>query len=254
MSGLFTAGTAVLGAGVGLGCGWLAVYLERVEGLEEEEAEERSAAEEAHRLEGERASAAGEPDPEPLLWKPERYGWTWLERVAAPALGALGFGCFAAHEGAVRTLPIHLLWIAVFVHVTVFDVKHRLILDRITYPAVPLALVLAPVSPGLSIWTALAGALAVCAFFAVQSILLGGTVLGLGDAKLGALVGATTGLGADLDHLGALDAVIAAVLAAGVTALLLLVLRVRGLRDPIPYGPFLCAGAALVIYHGPAGP
>jgi prepilin signal peptidase PulO-like enzyme (type II secretory pathway) len=66
-------------------------------------------------------------------------------------------------------------------------------------------------------------------------------------------VGATTGLGLDADHLGAVYAVIAAVLSGGAVALLLLVTRLRRLRDPIPYGPFLCAGAALIIFVGPAG-
>jgi prepilin signal peptidase PulO-like enzyme (type II secretory pathway) len=37
----------------------------------------------------------------------------------------------------------------------------------------------------------------------------------------------------------------------GATALVLLVTRVRSLKDPIPYGPFLCAGAALILYLGP---
>ena len=74
----------------------------------------------------------------------------------------------------------------------------------------------------------------------------------MGDAKLGAIVGATTGIGLDTDHLGAVYAVIAAVLAGGVVAVLLLVTRIRGLKDPIPYGPFLCAGAALIIFVGPS--
>jgi hypothetical protein len=29
------------------------------------------------------------------------------------------------------------------------------------------------------------------------------------------------------------------------------VTRIRKLKDPIPYGPFLCAGAALILYLGP---
>ena len=251
---LITALAAVAGGAAGLAGGWLGVELERREGLEAEEQEERDAALEAHRLELERAEAAGETAPVPVLWKAERYGWTWLERWLAPALGAGGFAAFAAHEGADRALPIHLLWVALFVHVTVFDVKHRLILNNITYLAIPLSIALAPLTPGLSLRDAVTGAVVVFAFFALQSLLLGGTVLGLGDAKLGAVVGATTGLWFDLDRLGALDAVIAAAVGAGVVALLLLVLRVRGLRDPIPYGPFLCAGAALVIFHGTAGP
>jgi hypothetical protein len=33
-------------------------------------------------------------------------------------------------------------------------------------------------------------------------------------------------------------------------ALLLLVLRIRSLKDPIPYGPFLCIGASLMLFRG----
>lgn len=243
---------AISGALVGWASGWLAVRLELVERLEEEERDERAAYEAEVARRRTDAAATGVPPPGAAPWQAERYGWTWLERWAAPLLTAGGFAVFAAHESWGRGLAIHLLWVAVFVHVVLFDVKHRLILNRITYPAIALALALSPVSPGVSLQTALLGAAAVYAFFMVQSLLLGGSVLGMGDAKLGALVGATTGLGLDADHLGAVYAVIAAVLSAGAVALVLLVTRIRRLRDPIPYGPFLCAGAALVIFVGPA--
>jgi prepilin signal peptidase PulO-like enzyme (type II secretory pathway) len=250
---LVVAGLAAGGALVGLGSGWVAVRLEQVEKLEDEEAEER------HQYETDvaaRAAAAvgeGQPEPAALPWLGERYGWTWLELVLSPLLGAAGFACFAAHDGLGGGLAIHLLWVAVFVHIVTFDLKHRLILNRVTYPTIAVAIGLSPVSPGLTIGRALAGAAIVYAFFLVQSLLLGGSVLGMGDAKLGAIVGATTGLGLDTDHLGAVYAVIAAVLAGGVVAVLLLITRIRGLKDPIPYGPFLCAGAALIIFVGPSG-
>ena len=35
----------------------------------------------------------------------------------------------------------------------------------------------------------------------------------------------------------------------GAAALLLLITRLRSLKDPIPYGPFLCAGAVLVLFQ-----
>lgn len=244
---------AVAGAAVGLGSGALAVRLEVGEGLEAEEQEERRAYEDEVAQAAAAARAEGRPEPAAEAWQPERYGWTWLERVASPLLGAVGFTCFAAHDDLGGGLFIHLLWVAVFVHVLAFDVKHRLILNRVTYPAVVLALLLSPWSPGLTLPHALLGAAVVFAFFLVQNLLFGGRVLGMGDAKLGALVGAVTGLGTDVDHFGAVYAVIAAVLMGGVVAVLLLATRRRGLRDPIPYGPFLCAGAALIMYVGPSG-
>ncbi|HEX3604651.1 MAG TPA: prepilin peptidase [Candidatus Dormibacteraeota bacterium] len=251
------AAAAVLGAAgavAGLGAGWLSVELERRERLEEEELEERREYEADCIREAEAAAAEGREPAAPPPWKPERYGWTWLERYLAPVLGAVGYAAFAAHDPLGAGLVIHLLWVTIFVHVVVFDVKHRLILNRVTYPATVAAIALAPFSPGLSLPHALAGAVAVYVVFVVQSLLLGGSVLGMGDAKLGAVVGATTGLGLDSRHLGAVYAVIAAILIGGVAAALLLVTRIRGLKDPIPYGPFLCAGAALIMYVGPAGP
>ena len=254
MSGAAAAVAAAAGAVAGLGAGWLSVALERSERLEEEELEERHAYEAECAREAEAAAAEGREPARALPWKPERYGWTWLERYLAPALGAVGYAAFAAHDPLGHGLFIHLLWVTVFVHVVVFDVKHRLILNRITYPATIVALALSPFSPGLTLPHAIAGAVAVYVVFVIQSLLLGGSVLGMGDAKLGAVVGATTGLGADTEHLGAVYAVIAAVLLGGVAAAFLLVTRLRGLKDPIPYGPFLCAGAALIMYVGPAGP
>ena len=82
------------------------------------------------------------------------------------------------------------------------------------------------------------GAVGVGAFFFVQNLVSRGSI-GLGDAKLGALVGAVTGAGPTGANLGAVYAVIAGVFIGGATALVLLVTRVRGLKDPIPYGPFL---------------
>ena len=254
MNGVAVALAAVAGAAAGLGAGTVSVWLERSERLEEEELEERRAYEEDCARQAEEASAEGREPPAALPWKPERYGWTWLERWLAPLLSAVGYAAFTAHDPAGGGLFIHLLWVTVFVHVVVFDVKHRLILNRVTYPATVVALALSPFSPGLTFPHALAGAVAVYVVFVVQSLLLGGSVLGMGDAKLGAVVGATTGLGFDTQHLGAVYAVIAAVLIGGVAAALLLVTRIRGLKDPIPYGPFLCAGAALIMYVGPAGP
>ncbi|HET9050633.1 MAG TPA: A24 family peptidase [Candidatus Dormibacteraeota bacterium] len=245
---------AAVGAGVGVCSGWLAVRLEETEKLEEEEREDHEAYERECAERAETARQEGRPTPDELPWHPEAYGWTWLERWASPVLTATGFACFAAHEGFRDGLAVHLLWVAVLTHVALFDVKHRLILDRITFPSILVALALAPVTPGVGYPNALFGALAVGAFFAIQSFVLGGSVLGLGDAKLGVIVGATTGLGTDLDHLGAVYAVITAVITAGAVALVLLALRIRRLRDPIPYGPFLCVGTALILWHGPAGP
>jgi len=244
-------GAAAGGAVIGLVSGRFAVWLERVEKLEEEEAEERRAYENEVALAV--AGAANETQAAPAAepWRGERYGLTWLETLLSPLLTAAGFAAFAAHDDPGAGLAIHLLWVVVLVHILTFDLKHRLILNRVTFPAIALALALSPLSPGLNFPRAIFGAVVVWAFFMVQSLLLGGGAIGQGDAKLGAFLGATTGLGFDSSHFGAIYAAIAAILLGGAAAAILLVTRVRGLKDPIPYGPFLCAGAALIIFHGP---
>jgi len=244
------AGITVAGGVIGLGSGWLAVALEKFEKLEAEEREERLEYEKDVAAERARATDAGEEPPEIRAWAGERYGWTWLERWLSPALGAVGFGTFAAHEPLGTGLLIHLFWVAVFVQIVNFDLKHRLILNVVTYPSVLVALVLSEWSPGVTLTSSLIGMVGVALFFLVQNLVSRGSI-GLGDAKLGALVGAVTGAGPTGAHLGAVYAVIAGVFIGGATALALLVTRVRKLKDPIPYGPFLCAGAALILYIGP---
>ena len=245
----FTIGAGVVGAATGLGVGWLDVVLERVERLRAEADEERAEYESEVAREAEAARGRGEePEPAPP-WLPERYGWTWLEWGAAPVLGALTFTLFAAREGATWATLENLLWMAVFVQIATFDLKHRLILDRVTYPALALALVLSAVTPGVSLTRALIGAIVIGGFFLIFH-LVSRRAIGLGDVKLAALIGAVTGLGFDSPaHLQAVYAVAFGVFLGGAAALLLLVTRVRSLKDPIPYGPFLCAGAALVLFQ-----
>jgi leader peptidase (prepilin peptidase)/N-methyltransferase len=241
---------APVGAAVGLGAGWLSVILERVEGLESEDREDRATYERDVATAARTMAEAGETAAAAEPWPQERYGWTWLERVLCPLLGAAGFAAFAVHEQFGGGLVIHLLWIAVFVQIVSFDLKHRLILNRVTYPAIVVALALSVVSPGLTFGRALAGCLGIGAFFLIQNLVSRGSI-GLGDAKLGALIGATCGIGLDLNHIQAVYAVIYAIFLGGAVALLLLLLRLRSLKDPIPYGPFLCVGAAICLFLGP---
>ncbi|HEY8675628.1 MAG TPA: A24 family peptidase [Candidatus Dormibacteraeota bacterium] len=249
MSATAAAIAAPVGALVGLGAGWLSVVLERVEGLEAEDREDREAYDREVTAATVAAAASGETLSLENPWQQDRYGWTWLERVLSPLLGVVGFAAFAAHEAFGSGLAIHLLWVAVFLQIVGFDLKHRLILNRITYPAVVVAMALSFVSPGLTVANAIAGCLAIGGFFLVMNVVSRGGI-GLGDAKLGALVGAVCGIGLDLDHIAAVYAVLYGIFLGGFVALVLLVLRLRGFKDPIPYGPFLCVGAALVLFRG----
>jgi len=238
------------GAALGLGSGWLGVELERRERLEGEEAEERLEYERDVATAVADAAREGKPAPKADPWVGERYGWTRLEYLASPLLMAAGYAAFVAHEGISAGLFIHLLWVTVLVHILVFDLKHRLILNKITYPSILAAVALAQVSPGLTVPRALIGGGGVALFFFMLNLISRGGI-GLGDAKLGALIGAVTGAGNDPAHLGAVYASIYGILLGGAIAVVLLITRLRRLKDPIPYGPFLCAGCAIILFQGP---
>jgi leader peptidase (prepilin peptidase)/N-methyltransferase len=247
---LWLAVAAAAGVLVGLGSGGLGVLLERTEKLEEEEREERLQYERDVAAAREAAEHDGKPAPAAEAWVTERYGWTWLEYGLSPLLTAGGYAAFVAHGPLGYGLVIRLVWATVLVHILVFDLKHRLILNRITYPAILAALAVAQWSPGLTAPRALVGAAGIALFFFVLNVISRGSI-GLGDAKLGGFIGAVTGAGNDPGHIGAVYAAIYGILLGGAAALFLLITRLRRLKDPIPYGPFLCIGAAIILYQGP---
>jgi Flp pilus assembly protein protease CpaA len=228
--------TALIGAAVGGLSGWLTVRMEIIEKLEAEELQERKEYEE-------------EKGDQALPWQMESYGWTWIERWLSPLVGAVVFGLFAYHQGWDRNLLVDLVWVGILLHISAFDLKHRLILNRISYPAVVLAFAAVPVTPGLTFQAALIGAVGLGAFFFIFSVISRGGI-GMGDAKLAVFVGAITGF--DISSFSGPHALIAAfygVMLGGLVTILLLITRIRGLKDAIPYGPFICFGAIIVLYQ-----
>lgn len=145
-------------------------------------------------------------------------------------------------------LPAFLLLVVAGVLLTVVDLRHRLLPDRVVLPALVAgaALLLVPAVAG-GAWDALLRAvLGAATLFAVYLALAlvspGG--LGMGDVKFAALLGLYLGwLGWPAVVLGAL----AGFVVQAVVALALLATRRIGLRGELPFGPAMLAGAALVI-------
>lgn len=89
------------------------------------------------------------------------------------------------------------------------------------------------------------GAVAVFGFFFVLAAVIYRNIrvvpFGLGDVYLAAMIGAMT------RYPAVVQALFAGMLLAGVISIVLLVTRRVGRRDPIPYGPYLCFGALLIL-------
>lgn len=175
-----------------------------------------------------------------------------LELVAMPLMGLIGFAAFALRQGMGPGLLVHSIWILVLIQIFGFDLKHRLVLDVITLPSLALALVLANLSPDVSIVRALFGILIggglMLPFALVSEIFHDGQGFGWGDVKLAMVIGAMTGMSLNYGQLYALWALIAGTIIGGVVTILLLVTRRVGFRDALPYGPYLVVGAGLILY------
>lgn len=136
-----------------------------------------------------------------------------------------------------------LLFIAFLITITFIDMDHQLILDKVLScmlaVGIALNLYLGIPSAGNFLLAGL-GAGGVMLLLAVIS--RGG--MGGGDIKLAAVLGVWLGW----PYIAL--ALLLAFLAGGVIGALLLLLRIKGRKDSIPFGPFLTAGAYITAIYG----
>jgi prepilin signal peptidase PulO-like enzyme (type II secretory pathway) len=156
---------------------------------------------------------------------------------------ALVFGVFAFHFGIAPALFIRSLFILVLVQVIFFDFEHRLILDRIMFPAMAVALLVSLFKDPW--WAGLAAGLGAGFLFLLLALagsaIFKAEALGFGDVKLAAFMGLLLG------PLPTVQAIFYGVFLAGVVSVGMIVWR-RSLKGTLAYGPYLAAGALIVLY------
>jgi leader peptidase (prepilin peptidase)/N-methyltransferase len=114
--------------------------------------------------------------------------------------------------------------------------------NAVTYPAIVGALALgATMSGARMIDVAIGGALA-GGVFLLPALFTGGIGMGMGDVKLAGFVGLALGL----EHVA--PALLITALAGGAVAVVLLVTGLRKRGEPIPYAPFIAAGALAALF------
>ncbi len=133
--------------------------------------------------------------------------------------------------------------LAALVAITAIDLSHQIIPDVITLPGI-LAGVVANLATGWVSWLESLLGIAVGGGIFLVIILASRGGMGGGDMKLGAMLGAFLGW-----KLG-LVALLLGVLTGGVVALCLLILRRKGRKEAIPFGPFLALGGAVTCLWG----
>lgn len=152
-------------------------------------------------------------------------------------------------------LVISLIYACLLIVIFVIDLENQLVLDKITYPSMALALALSFFWPGLGVISALGGG----ALGRLVSSLAGGALglvamalpfiiyrrgMGMGDIKLGALVGLMTGFPL------VLIAVLLSWITGGLVAAILLALKIKKRKDPIPFATFLAVSAMVTLLWG----
>lgn len=160
-----------------------------------------------------------------------------------PILSALLFGLFALELSSLPLLALRSVFVLVLVQVIFFDLEHRLILDRVMFPSMALALIVSVF--GHPWWANIVTGLAAGTLFLLLSLagsaIFKAEALGFGDVKLVAFMGFLLG------PLPTVQAIFYGVFLAGLAAVGMIIWR-RSLKGSLAYGPYLAAGALIVLY------
>ena len=161
---------------------------------------------------------------------------------------AVTYGYLWTLLGSSVKLPLYLVYSTVFTIVLVTDFERRLILNVVMYPAILFAIAASPISPQMTWWSALTGGAIAFVFFFVAALagntVFGSGAMGGGDVKLALFIGLITGFPLIV------EAIVLAIIIGAAISLILLVTGLRSLRDYVPYGPFLIAGAVVTLLWG----
>ena len=169
-------------------------------------------------------------------------------------LFALAFWRF----GLSAQFGITAFWSCIFLLIIFIDLEHQLILNKITYPAAVVALILLGIGsifPKAGIFgnfemfphpNILSGLLAagICFIFFMIVFLINPRGLGMGDIKMVTLIGLALGF-----PLG-LVALFIGIVVGGIAAVILLLARKKGRKDVMPYGVFLGIGPIVALLWG----
>jgi len=177
----------------------------------------------------------------------------WVEAGSGLLFAFLYWYCGLSIEFAVTAF-----YCCLFIVLGVIDLEHKLILNKITYPAVAAALIILAIDsflpePGLLsnliflpepriLSGVIGGAIGFVLLLIIALVSRGG--MGWGDVKMAGLIGLVTGFPL------VFVALFMGVILGGLVAGLLLLLKIKKRKEPIPFGPFLSLGAITTLLWG----
>ena len=169
----------------------------------------------------------------------------WVELATG-----LIFALLYWHYGLSVGLGVMAFYACLFIIIFVIDLEHGLILNKVVYPGMVVALLLALLPQSwLTQWTvtgvanaALGGGIGFAIFLLIALASRGG--MGWGDVKLAALIGLATGF-----PLVFFSIIMGAILG-GIVAVALVIAKKRKRRETIPFGPFLALATMVTLLWG----
>lgn len=135
------------------------------------------------------------------------------------------------------------LYTCFFIVIFFIDLEHQLVLNRVIYPAIVIALLAIPLTPNHDAAELLGGgAIGFGLLFLIAFIYPAG--MGMGDVKLATFIGLVVGFPS------VFAALLISFVAGGLVGGGLLLTGLKGRKDPIPFAPFLVAGGMVAMLYG----
>lgn len=145
--------------------------------------------------------------------------------------------------GSVLSLTLYWILASFLIFIFVYDLKHFLIPDIVVYPAIATAFLYRLLVAG-ELLSALGSALVATAFFLALFLVSKGRWMGFGDVKLALFMGLF------LSWPVVLVAFFVAFFVGGFVGTILILLKKKGLKSEIPFGPFLVFGTFTALFWG----
>ncbi len=139
-------------------------------------------------------------------------------------------------------LAVTIFYCCIFILIMFIDLEHKIIPNKIVYPAAVAALIIDVFLPPGIVKGIIGGATGFA--FLLIPALINPRGMGWGDVKMAALIGLVTGFPL------VLVALVMGVVLGGLVAVFLLLLRIKTRKETIPFGPFLSLATIATLLWG----
>ncbi len=163
--------------------------------------------------------------------------------IAELTTGILYAGLFMHYGSNLFLFFTFLIFVSFLIIVAFIDLEHMIIPDILVIPGIFISLFLSLIRGNTVFLDSLLGLL-VGGGIILLIVFLSKGGMGEGDIKLSAMIGSFLGIKF------AIVALLSSFILGGIVGILLLVLKIKGRKDSIPFGPFLALGAILALFWG----